>query len=129
MAEKTSSGLGVLAGVLVVGGVIFAASQLPPDPFENEEPREVRLKVTWDTQGGQFTRGIAWDIGEQQDELVATESPWSHVTTAQEGTVARVSAIPSGTLDVRCQIYVNEELMGTDETEDPTGCFVEVVVP
>lgn len=135
-SHSTGAILGVLAAVAVI---VFLGAQLmrpseddmPPDPFESDEVRAVRLDVTWSDDAG---RGhvIAYDVGEEADELEINEKSWKLNTTARPGTIARVSAFwidgndESG--DVLCRIFVNEELVTFDEGVHPDGCFAEVVI-
>lgn len=138
-STRTVNPFVVVLAAVGVGVVIMALanlpSRMPPDPFEEDEPREVVLEVLWD--GDPRSQLIAYDVGDDEDEFETVGETvegfggwgWSHVTTALPDTIARLSSIQRGGRGpLSCTIYVDENQVGTDDTEHP-GCFVEVTIP
>lgn len=139
-STKTSSPVTIIIGIIAVGVIVLAAfnlpSRMPPDPFEQDELREVIMEVEWDEDPrGQL---VAWDIGDDEGELhtegIANANPpggwrWNHITTARQGTTARVSSIQDSPGPVLCAIYVDNRQIAADGTTDPHGCFAEATIP
>lgn len=138
-SSKTSNPITIIIAVVAVGVMALAAynlpSRMPPDPFEDDELREVIVEVEW--EGVKRNQLIAWDVGDDDGELhtegiANVNAPgwhWNHITTAQQGTVARISAIQDGPGPVLCAIYVFNRQVAADDTTDPHGCFAEVTIP
>lgn len=141
MTSKTNTvnPLAIIGAIVATGVLVMLASTLPsrmpPDPFEEDELREVILEVEWD--GDQRGQLIAWDVGDDEDEIhtdgMTNEGPsgwyWKHITTAREGTMARLSAIQDGPGPILCAIYVDERQIAVDQTASPYGCFTEAAIP
>lgn len=139
--SKTSSPIGIVVGTVVVITLIALAAKypidkrMPPDPFQEDELKEVTLEVEW--EGNFRTQLIAWDVGDDDGEFETmgqenVTSPgylWRHITTARSGVTARVSSIQSDIGPILCAIYVDERQIAADNSSSKHGCFAEATIP
>lgn len=143
MSNDTSSsnriGIILIASGIVALVIVALANALPdrmpPDPFENNEPREVTLEVDWH---GQVAREqhILGQIGEEVVE-VQTEGTvdggtawfWNHHTVGFEGDVFSLRSSQSFFGPVHCAVYVDEILIDENSSQQLEGCHVEGVIP
>jgi hypothetical protein len=132
--SNNSSGTSVIgAGIfvlLLVAGFGALVSRQPPDPFTDEdEPREVECRVTWETSPD---HPVGMDtycevVGQEDDDndmdaVGILESPWFWITTGIPGQSVYFSALPSRQTEGTCVIKVNGETIATEDFSDDMGC-------
>lgn len=136
MSTGTVNPVKVIAAFIVLGVVVILGSRMvsrmPPDPFKDNEPREVVLEVEW--EGPPRTQHIEWDVAGEHGTHTAHSTPlrtdsWTYITTAFEGDEAILSSVQTANGILHCAIYVDEVLMASDPTENQLGCHVQAVVP
>lgn len=117
-----------------LGGREPESPALPPDPFENNEPRTVECRVEWKTKPErQVGADIYCQIGEQEnnmESLAVLNSPWSWWTTGAPGDEVYLEMTPSRQTEGTCWVYVDGLELAKDEFADDEGCLIaEITLP
>lgn len=153
---RTSAGSGIgvwiFVGVVLLTAGIVASRQtsdteLPPDPFEGEEPREVDCVADWQSPRNPIiTADIYCEVGGPDNSFDAQSierSPYVWSTTGNTGQVAVIEAVFSRETAGSCQVWVDGEFLDdepiariVDEGQAPDGgdvviytCALEVAIP
>lgn len=124
----------MVVGIAIAVAVAGLPSRQPPDPFEDDHVREIRLHIEWELNSEldpprERTMRVLYAVGDDVADLrlFQSESPWEHVTTAQRDTFIELAASSSDPGGVECIVYIDGEEAGRDETDDIEGCLVEVL--
>lgn len=151
---RTSSGPGIGTVVVVVVVVLLGISvmtslrdqetsdtNLPPDPFKDEEPRVVDCVASWDGYRQGITADVYCEVGGPDNSHDATGldlSPYIWSTTGNTGEAAIMDMHLSQEDSGLCELWVDGELFETepvvqvfdDEGEVPIyGCAIETPIP
>lgn len=147
MSNQSISGASKAA--IVIGTALFLVAafalanfvgddveDMPPDPFEGQEPREVVVEVTWDGDPGR-EQFIFWRIGEENDELRTFGETadgfggwvFSHTGIGFKGEPVLIRSAQSAPGPVDCDIYVDEELVYDHQGSGPMGCEAQGLIP
>lgn len=134
--------------VLVIAGMVMANlertpgdTDLPPDPFESDEPRVVDCVLSWDGWREGVTADTYCEVGSpdnSDDQTELDRSPYIWSTTGNSGQVAIVDMHLSRADSGLCELWIDGELFETepvvqvldDEGEVPFyGCAIEEPIP
>jgi hypothetical protein len=136
-------GVAIIAAVLILNQETSLDTTLPPDPFEDEEPRIVDCVADWDGYNQGVTADVYCEVGGPENSFDASNldlSPYIWSTTANTGQVAVIDMTVSRQTSGLCEIWVDGELLETtdvvqvtDETDAGDallfGCAIEVPIP
>lgn len=129
---RTSTGNGLTIGVIVVIAVVavgamavFRNNQLPPDPFEGDEPRVVDCVADWESsQNRPIIADVFCQVGTGDNNFDAQDinrSPYTWSTTGRSGQVAAIYAVFNRETSGNCQIWVDGEFLD----EEPIAQLID----